>query len=82
MDHFESIISTLLGADHYWVRRSFEISVTPEEKRQVGKHSIPRPEIEPRGGFGFGRLDDGGGRLLFGRGRLSGLLRRGFSRSL
>jgi hypothetical protein len=46
MDHFESIISTLLEADHYWVRRSFKIGVTPEEKRQVGKHSIPRPEID------------------------------------
>jgi hypothetical protein len=46
MDHFESIISTLLEADHYWVRRSFKIAVTKEEKRQVGKHSIPRPEID------------------------------------
>ena len=41
MDHFESIISTLLEADHYWVRRSFKVTVTKEEKRQVGKHSIP-----------------------------------------
>ena len=46
MDHFESIISTLLEADNYWVRRSFKIDVTGEEKRQVGKHSIPRPEID------------------------------------
>lgn len=46
MDHFESIISTLLEADHYWVRRSFKVTVTKEEKRQVGKHSIPRPEID------------------------------------
>ena len=36
----------LLEADHYWVRRSFKIDVTQEEKRQVGKHSIPRPEID------------------------------------
>ena len=46
MDHFESIISTLLEADHYWVRRSFKIGVTPEEKRLVHKRSIPRPEID------------------------------------
>jgi hypothetical protein len=46
MDHFESIISTLLEADGYWVRRSFKIGVKKEEKRQVGKHSIPRPEID------------------------------------
>lgn len=46
MDHFESIISTLLEAEGYWVRRSFKVNVTKEEKRQVGKHSIPRPEID------------------------------------
>jgi hypothetical protein len=36
----------LLEADHYWVRRAFKVGVTREEKRQVGKHSIPRPEID------------------------------------
>jgi hypothetical protein len=46
MDHFESIIATLLEADGYWVRRSFKVNVTKEEKRQVGKHSSPRPEID------------------------------------
>ena len=46
MDHFESIIATLLEAEDYWVRRSFKVNVTKEEKRQIGKHSIPRPEID------------------------------------
>lgn len=46
MDHFESIVATLLEAEGYWVRRSFKVSVTKEEKRQIGKHSIPRPEID------------------------------------
>lgn len=46
MDHFESIISTLLEADGFWIRRSFKVNVTKEEKRQIGKHSIPRPEID------------------------------------
>jgi hypothetical protein len=46
VDHFESIISTLLQADGYWVRSSFKANLTKEEKRQVGKHSIPRPEID------------------------------------
>jgi hypothetical protein len=46
MDHFENIISTLLEAESYWVRRSFKIRVTKEEKRQIGKHSIPRPEVD------------------------------------
>ena len=46
MDHFESIISTLLEAEDYWIRRSFKVKVTKEEKRHIGKHSIPRPEID------------------------------------
>jgi hypothetical protein len=46
MDHFESIISTLLEAEGYWVRSSFKVNLTKEEKRQVGKHSTPRPEID------------------------------------
>ncbi len=46
MDHFESIISTLLEAEGYWVRRSFKVNVTNDEKHQIGKHSIPRPEID------------------------------------
>lgn len=46
MDHFENIISTLLEAEGYWVRKSFKVNVTKEEKRKIGKHSIPRPEID------------------------------------
>lgn len=46
MDHFESLIATLLEAEGYWLRRSFKVSVTKEEKRAIGKHSIPRPEID------------------------------------
>lgn len=46
MDHFESLISTLLEAEGYWVRRSFKVDVTKEDKKLIGKHSIPRPEID------------------------------------
>ncbi|MFP5476385.1 MAG: hypothetical protein ACLGJD_22310 [Gammaproteobacteria bacterium] len=46
MDHFESLICTLLEAEGYWLRRSFKVNVTKEEKRSIGKHSIPRPEID------------------------------------
>lgn len=46
MDHFESIIKTLLEGQGYWVKQSFKVKLTKEEKRQVGKHSIPRPEID------------------------------------
>jgi hypothetical protein len=46
MDHFESIICTLLEFENNWVRRSFKVNLTPDEKRQIGKPSIPRPEID------------------------------------
>ncbi len=46
MDHFESIISTLLEAEHYWVRRSFKIKLESEEKHDINKPSIPRIEID------------------------------------
>ena len=46
MDHFESIICTLLEAEGFWVRRSFKVNLTKEEKRLTGKHTIPRPEID------------------------------------
>jgi hypothetical protein len=46
MDHFETIVSDLLEASGYWVRRSFKVEMTKEEKRKVGRHSMPRPEID------------------------------------
>ena len=46
MDHFEGIIKTLLEADGYWVRQSFKVNLTKEEKQEIGKPSIPRPEID------------------------------------
>lgn len=46
MDHFEGIIRTLLEHEGYWVRQSFKVNLTKQEKRQTGKHSIPRPEID------------------------------------
>jgi hypothetical protein len=46
MELFEGIIKTLLEHEGYWVRQSFKVNVTKEEKRAIGKHSIPRPEID------------------------------------
>ena len=46
MDHFETIVCDLLEAAGYWVRRSFKVEITKEEKRKVGRHSMPRPEID------------------------------------
>ncbi len=46
MDHFEGIIRTLLEHEGYWVRQAFKVNVSKEEKRAIGKQSIPRPEID------------------------------------
>jgi len=46
MDHFEAIVKTLLEAEGYWVRQSFKVNLTKEEKQDIGKPSIPRPEID------------------------------------
>ena len=46
MDYFESTVKTLLESEGYWVRQSFKVNLTKEEKRKIGKHSIPRPEID------------------------------------
>ena len=46
MNQFESIIKTLLEAEGYWVRSSLKINVSKLDKVKIGKHSIPRPEID------------------------------------
>lgn len=46
MDYFENILKTILEHQHYWVRQSFKVELTKEEKRLIGKPSIPRPEID------------------------------------
>ena len=46
MNHFEGIIKTILEHDGYWVRQSFKVDLTKQEKREIGKPSLPRPEID------------------------------------
>lgn len=46
MDNFETIVKTLLEAESYWVRQSFKVNLTKEEKQRIGKPSMPRPEID------------------------------------
>ena len=46
MDHFESIVHTILEFEGYWVRSSYKVELTKTEKASTGKHSIPRPEID------------------------------------
>lgn len=46
MDHFEALIQTLLEFEGYWVRSSYRVALSKEQKRDTGKPSIPRPEID------------------------------------
>jgi len=46
VDYFEGIIKTILEHEGYWVRQSFKVNLTKQEKKKIGKHSIPRPEID------------------------------------
>lgn len=46
MDYFEGIVRTLLEREGYWVHQSFKVNLTKKEKRDIGKPSIPRPEID------------------------------------
>lgn len=46
MDYFEATIRRLLEEEGYWTKQSFKVELTKGEKRQIGKPSIPRPEID------------------------------------
>ncbi len=46
MDYFENIIKTLLENESFWVIQSYKVELTKEEKRKIGKPSIPRTEID------------------------------------
>ena len=46
MDYFETLIKTLLEHEGFWIRQSFKVNLTKQEKRDIGKPSIPRPEID------------------------------------
>lgn len=46
MDHFEGIVASLLERDGWWVRRSFKVNLTTEEKKRIGKPTMPRAEID------------------------------------
>lgn len=46
MDYFESIAKTLLEDEGYWVKQSFKVNLSIEQKSRIGKPSIPRPEID------------------------------------
>lgn len=46
MDAFESLISMLLRHDGFWTTPSVKVELTKEEKRQIGRASTPRWELD------------------------------------
>jgi hypothetical protein len=46
MQAFEMLVAEILEAEGYWVRRSFKIGLTKEEKVLIGRPSSPRWEID------------------------------------
>src|SRR5262245_43986030 len=46
MDAFESLISMLLRHQGYWTTPSFKVELTKEEKRNIGRTSSPRWELD------------------------------------
>ena len=46
MNQFEQLIRLLLERDGFWVKTNVKVNISKEEKRQLGKPSMPRPEID------------------------------------
>lgn len=46
MDAFEQLVATVLDRCGYWVRTSVKVALTPDEKREIGRPSSPRWELD------------------------------------
>jgi hypothetical protein len=46
MDAFEHVVASILDRKGYWVRTSVKVALTPEEKREIGRPSAPRWELD------------------------------------
>ena len=46
MDAFEKLIATLLDHDGFWVKQSYKVGLTKEEKIKIGRPSAPRWELD------------------------------------
>ncbi len=42
MDAFESLTKTPLEREGFWVRSSFKVNLTKEDKKAIGRPSCPR----------------------------------------
>lgn len=46
MDAFEQLAAELLFAEGWWVQTSVKVHLTKQEKKEVGRHSAPRWELD------------------------------------
>ena len=46
MDAFESVVAEILHRDGYWIQNAFKVELTKEEKRDIGRPSSPRWELD------------------------------------
>lgn len=46
MDYFESLVATIIEKENKWVKQNVKVNLTKEEKVEIGKPSIPRPDID------------------------------------
>lgn len=46
MDAFESVVAALLVRQGYWVQSSVKVELNKEQKREIGRHSSPRWELD------------------------------------
>ncbi len=46
MDAFEQIVARLFEVQGYWTRIGYAVEITGDEKRALGKHSLPRPQLD------------------------------------
>lgn len=46
MDAFEQIVAGLLRQEGYWTWNGYKINLTKDNKREIGKPTMPHPEID------------------------------------
>lgn len=46
MDAFEAVVATVLERDGFWVRTSFKVNLTKDDKIAIGRPSSPRWELD------------------------------------
>jgi hypothetical protein len=46
LDAFEQIVARVFDREGYWIKQSFKVNLTADEKRRIGTPSMPRPEID------------------------------------